>query len=115
MNMAGTQQQNTPNDNTNFTDDVYIHDVVKTLKTQTDITKIAMTKLKIIHHNIRGINTKIIELTLFINKHKPDIITLNETLTIKNNTYIPNYKITYPSPNPGRGVAIIHKHDPTIE
>ena len=74
-----------------------------------------MTKLKIIHHNIKGINTKITELTLFINKHKPDIITLNETLTIKNNTYIPNYKITYPSPNPGRGVAIIHKHDLTIE
>ena len=37
MNMAGTQQQNTPNDNTNFTDDVYIQDLVKTLKTQTDI------------------------------------------------------------------------------
>ena len=74
-----------------------------------------MTKLKIIHHNIRGINIKLTELTLFVNKHKPDIITLNETLTIKNNTYIPNYKITYPSPNPGRGVAIIHKHDLTIE
>ena len=28
MNMAGTQQQNTPNDNTNFTDDVFIHDLV---------------------------------------------------------------------------------------
>ena len=50
-----------------------------------------MTKLKIIHHNIRGINNKLTEFTLFINKHKPDIITLNETLTIKNNTYIPNY------------------------
>ena len=51
---------------------------------------------------------------LFINKHKPDIITLNETSTI-NNTYIPNYKILYPSPNPGRGVAILYKHDLTIE
>ena len=74
-----------------------------------------MTKLKITHHNIRGINTKITELTLFINKHKPDIIILNETSTIINNTYIPNYKISYPSPNPGRGVAILYKHDLTIE
>ena len=72
-----------------------------------------MTKLKIIHHNIRGVNNKITVLTLFINKHKPDIITLNET-TI-NNTYIPNYKISSPSPNPGRGVAILYKHDLTIE
>ena len=39
MNMAGTQQQNTPNDNTNFTDDVYIHGLVKTLKAQTDINQ----------------------------------------------------------------------------
>ena len=39
MNMAGSQQQNTPNDNTNFTDDVYLHDLVKTLKTQTDINQ----------------------------------------------------------------------------
>ena len=42
---------------------------------------------------------KLWELTLFINKHKPDIITLNETLTIKNNTYsqLQNYiSITEP-------------------
>ena len=116
MNMTGTQQQNTPNVNTKFTD-VYLHDLMKTLtlsKTQTGIYKEAMTKLKIIHHNIRGINNKITELTLFINKHKPDIITLNETSTI-NNTYIPNYKISSPSPNPGRGVAILYKHDLTKE
>ena len=31
MNMAGTQQQNTPNDNTKFTDDIYIHELLKTL------------------------------------------------------------------------------------
>ena len=40
MNMVGTQQQNTPNDNTKFTDDVYIYDLMKTLmpnKTQTGI------------------------------------------------------------------------------
>ena len=29
--MAGTQQQNTPNENTKFTDDVYIYDLRKTL------------------------------------------------------------------------------------
>ena len=34
MNMAGTQQQNTPNDNTNFTDDVFIHDLVQTPKSR---------------------------------------------------------------------------------
>ena len=39
MNMAGTQQQNTPNDNTKFTDEVYIHDLVNTLKSQTDINQ----------------------------------------------------------------------------
>ena len=40
MNMAGTQQQNTSNDNTKFTDDVYIYDLMKTLapnKTKTGI------------------------------------------------------------------------------
>ena len=37
MNMAGTQQENTPNDNTKFTDEVYIHDLANTLKPQTDI------------------------------------------------------------------------------
>ena len=64
-----------------------------------------MTKLKIIHHNIRGISTKITELTLSNNKHEPDIITLNETSKIKSNTYILNYKISYPSPNPGKDVS----------
>ena len=39
MNMAGTQQQNTPNDNTKFTDEVYIHDLANTLKSQTDINQ----------------------------------------------------------------------------
>ena len=39
MNMAGTQQQNTPNDNTKFTDEVYIHDLANTLKPQTDINQ----------------------------------------------------------------------------
>ena len=42
MNMVGTQQQNTPNENTKFTDDTYMHDILKTFtsnKTQADFDK----------------------------------------------------------------------------
>ena len=74
-----------------------------------------MTELKITHHNIRGLNHKLTELTLYINKHKPDIVTLNETGKIQKNTHIPHYKISQPSPNTGRGVAIIYRQDINIE
>ena len=74
-----------------------------------------MTELKITHHNIRGLNHKLTELTLYINKHKPDIVTLNETGKIQKNTHIPHYKISQPSPNTGKGVAIIYRQDINIE
>ena len=74
-----------------------------------------MTELKITHHNIRGLNHKLTELTLYINKHKPDIVTLNETGKIQKNTHIPHYKISQPSPNTGRGVAIICRQDINID
>ena len=74
-----------------------------------------MTELKITHHNIGGLNHKLAELTLYINKHKPDIATLNETGKIQKNTHIPHYKISQPSPNTGRGVAIIYRPDINIE
>ena len=48
-------------------------------------------------------------------KHKPDIVTLNETGNIKNNTHISNYKISQPSPNTGRGVTILYEQDINIE
>ena len=74
-----------------------------------------MTELKITHHNIRSLNHKLTELTLYINKHKPDIVTLNETGKIQKNTHIPHYKISQPSPNTGKGVAIIYRQDINIE
>ena len=47
--------------------------------------QIAMTNVKIIHHNIRGLNNKINDLKIFIQENQPDIITINETLK-KNQT-----------------------------
>ena len=38
-----------------------------------------MTNLKIIHHNIRGLNNKLNDLKIFIQENQPDIITINET------------------------------------
>ena len=70
-----------------------------------------MYNLKIVHHNIRSLNDKINELKLFIHIHQPDIITLNETLTIKPSLKIPNYTITQPQNNIDIGVAIIHRNN----
>ena len=47
-----------------------------------------MAELTIMHHNIRSINNKINELKIIIETIKPDVITLNETGTIKNNLKI---------------------------
>ena len=47
-----------------------------------------MYNLIIAHDNIRSLNDKINELKIFIEINKPDIITLNETITIKENTKI---------------------------
>ena len=69
-----------------------------------------MYNLKIVHHNIRNLNDKINELKLFIHT-QPDIITLNETLTIKPSLKIPNYTITQPQNNIDKGVAIIHSNN----
>ena len=55
-----------------------------------------MYNQKIVHHNIRSLTDNINELKLFIHKHQPGIITLNETLTIKPSLKIPNYTITQP-------------------
>ena len=74
-----------------------------------------MFELKITQHNIRGLNHKLTELTLYINKHKPDIVTLNETGKIQKNTHLPHYKISQPSPNTGKGVAILYRQDINIE
>ena len=41
--------------------------------------QIAMTNVKIIHHNIRRLNNKINDLKIFIQENQPDI-TINETL-----------------------------------
>ena len=79
-------------------------------KHQIEITKITMYNLKIVHHNIRSLNVKINELKLFIYT-QPDIITLNETLTIKPSLKIPNYTITQPQNNIDKGVAIIYRNN----
>ena len=71
-----------------------------------------MTELKI---TIRGLNHKLAELTLYINEHKPDIVTLNEPGKCRKNTHIPHYKISQPSPNTRRGVAILYRQDINIE
>ena len=74
-----------------------------------------MNQLIIAHHNIRSINDKIHELKLFIQENKPDIITLNETVTINNKTKIYGYKISQPINNTGRGVAILYKYNMNIQ
>ena len=73
--------------------------------------QIAMTNVKIIHHNIRGLNNKINDLKIFIQENQPDIITINETLKIKPNTKIFNYTITQPDDNTRQGICIIHKNN----
>ncbi len=74
-----------------------------------------MDTLKIIHHNIRSLKNKINEFKVFIQTHQPDIITLNETLIINKSIKIPNYTITQPINNTGRGVAIIHRNNINID
>ena len=74
-----------------------------------------MMGLKIMHHNIRGLNHKLNELKIHLKIHEPDIITINECLKIKNTTKIPNYTICQPNNNTGQGVAIIHKNNLNIE
>jgi len=59
-----------------------------------------MNNLTIIHHNIRSLNDKLTELKLFIEIHQPDIITLNESLQIKQNTKIPQYAAAARTPPP---------------
>ena len=73
--------------------------------------QIAMINMKIIHHNIRGLNNKINDLKIFIQENQPDIITINETLKIKPNTKIYNYTITQPDDNTGQGIFITHKNN----
>ena len=80
---------------------------MKTTKKQ----QLAMINMKIIHHNIRGLNNKINDLKIFIQENQPDIITINETLKIKPNTKIYNYTITQPDDNTGQGICIIHKNN----
>ena len=67
------------------------------------------------HHNIRGLNNKLEELKIIIKKHNPDIITINESHTIKINTYIQNYTITQPLNNTGKKIAIIHRNNLTVD
>ena len=69
-----------------------------------------MTNLKIIHHNIRGLNNKLNDLTIFIQENQPVIITIHETLKIKPDTKIYNYTITQPDDNKGQGICIMHKN-----
>ena len=69
------------------------HQITKVHK---ELQQNTMSKLLIMHHNIRGLNNKLEELNIKINEINPDIITLNETLKIKPNTYIHGYTITQP-------------------
>ena len=64
----------------------------------------AMTNLKIIHHNIRGLNNKLNDLKIFIQENKPDIITINETLATM---YCPRKK---PSKEILEGIIRRHKN-----
>ena len=65
--------------------------------------------IKIAHHNIRGLTSKLTSLNLFIQQHKPHIITFNETLQKINKKYlIPGYTISYPKEFKGQGVAIAY-------
>ena len=74
-----------------------------------------MNNFTIMHHNIRGLNHKLTELKLIISTYEPDVITINESYRIKENTKIPNYTITQPHHNTGKGVAIIHKNQLTVD
>ena len=65
--------------------------------------------IKIAHHNIRGITNKLTSLNIFIQQHKPHIITFNETLLkTKKNYIIPGYKLSFPKVITGQGVAIAY-------
>ena len=68
-----------------------------------------INKIKIAHHNIRGISNKLTSLNLFIQQHKPHIITFNETLLKTNKKYmIPGYTLSFPKEITGQGVAIAY-------
>ena len=71
-------------------------------------------KLKIAHHNIRGINNKISELKIYLQQNKPDILTINESGKINPKTIIKGYNISQPTNNKNKGVAIIYKNNINI-
>ncbi len=77
------------------------------------------TGLKIEHHNIRGVRTKITELMEHINSEKPDIISLNETfLKPKMKTpVVPGYTWTRNDRITGKqgGVAFLIKDSITFD
>jgi exonuclease III len=62
--------------------------------------------LKIMHHNIRGLENKLTELTIMIDEHKPDIITLNESLQLKTIPKIHDYDPFIPDDYKDKGVII---------
>ena len=65
--------------------------------------------IKIAQHNIRGISNKLTSLNLYIQQHKPHIITFNETLLKTNKKYIiPGYTLSFPNEIKGQGVAIAY-------
>ena len=68
-----------------------------------------INSIKIAHHNIRGITNKLTSLKLFIQQHKPHIITFNETLLKTRKKFIiPGYTLSFPKEIIGRGVAIAY-------
>ena len=70
-----------------------------------------MSELIIAHHNIRSATNKLTELKLYIQKHKPHIMTLNEIFN-NTNIYITGYTLTRPPhKKTGKGVGILYKNE----
>ena len=77
-----------------------------------------MNKLKICHFNCNSIANKKEEFELFLDKHSPDLVSLNEiklsiekaNYLLRFNNYVSYHKCRKKNGNKGGGVAILAKN-----